>query len=830
MQTSELHTLEDILTKGIKIGEHAAPVPVSCVFIPKIQRAYAQGRESETDVRTDFLESIFNVLTSADDVSIELSFLFGSKQPVAKRLSDGFELLDGQQRTTTLFLLYWYMSMKELGRVPDFLSSFTYETRDTSDQFLSKITSPSFQIDLINYEPSKAIKNNKWFTDDFYCDPTVCAMLNMLDSIDEEYKRRGCHDLYGRLNRLRFYVLMLEKFDMNDELYIKMNSRGLSLVPFENFKASVVKFMKAKERKGLYGTDEVKDGKKPFWFDFTTKIDAKWIDLFWKLENNSQNECENIIEIDDKKIGVGYMNFFSRYLFAKSTFLYSKDNEQNINLCQFFSSDDGAESARMKERFFGWNYYERMFLVEDYLRAIDKVLDCFYENWEFIKSTVNKNDSFDVFEKGKFDINLETVTWPQRVVFAAVTEFIEHIPDGKTLKDASVQDNFKRMLRVVYNIVENTPIESILPAISVIKACSEIISASGAVDGNFYKSLATETFSSQNQQLSEEIEKAKEMFYENGSFDKTWEDAFIVAEHHPFFRGSVLFFFTPGIGKSSAFCERYNVVKGLFDKNGVCEVYRKDHVLIRAIIGTINYWETGLKNRYITENSDKEKYLKILLTNYKEVRSMVCKYFEDGAQDPIVEYFKKIIEKATPRDGEKEGFCLLFKRLVNDANSSALLDWVHKNETAKKHFCVQSPGPKNRESFLINIPNAWYDRIILDTERHLIIPELVAKYDMQYDGKNQPEMMNGDVHDSFGWEIPISKCVGNYKLQMVFGADKQINFYISGPDLSKVEQRFANCSLENDKVKILKMPYQFFKDFNGITENVDDIIAKLDEL
>ncbi len=824
MQTSELHTLEDILTKGIKVGEQT--VPVSCVFIPKIQRAYAQGRETESDVRTDFLESIFNILTSADDVSIELSFLFGSKQPVAKRSSEGFELLDGQQRTTTLFLLYWYMSMKELGKNPDFLSSFTYETRDTSDQFLKKITSSSFFVNLVNYKPSKAIKENKWFTDDFYCDPTVCAMLNMLDSIDENYKNRGCQDIYSRLSRLRFYVLMLEKFDMNDELYIKMNSRGLSLVPFENFKASVVKFMKAKERNGLYGTDEVKAGVKPFWFDFTTKIDAKWIDLFWKMENNSQEECRNIIEIDDKKIGIGYMNFFSRYLFTKAALLYNKDNEQNNDLCPFFSSDDGAESVRMREKFFGWNYYERIFLVEDYLRTIDKVLDCFDENWDYVKKTVNDNDSFNVFENVKFDINQDAVTWPQRVIFAAVTEFIERIPDSKTLKDASIQDNFKRMLRVVYNIVENTPIESIEPAISVIKACTEIIGASGAIDGNFYKSLATETFTSRNQQLSEEIEKAKEMFSENGLFDKTWEDAFIVAEHHPFFRGSVLFFFTPGIGDSSAFCERYNVVKEMFDKNGVCEEYRKDHVLIRAIIGTINYWENGLKNRYITENSEREKHLKILLTNYKEVQSMVCKYFEGGALEPFVEYCKKIIDNATPRDGEKEGFCLLFKRLVNDANASALLDWVHKNESAKKHFCVQY----NRDSYLINIPNAWYDRIILDTERHLIIPDLVAKYNMQYDGKNQPEMIKGNVHDTFGWEIPISKNVGNYRLHMVFGADKQINFFISGPDLPKVEQMFANSSNDGNKVKILKMPYQFFKDIDEIKTNIDDVIAKLGEL
>ena len=35
MQTSELHTLEDILTTGIKVDGKTEPIPVSCVYIPK---------------------------------------------------------------------------------------------------------------------------------------------------------------------------------------------------------------------------------------------------------------------------------------------------------------------------------------------------------------------------------------------------------------------------------------------------------------------------------------------------------------------------------------------------------------------------------------------------------------------------------------------------------------------------------------------------------------------------------------------------------------------------------------------------------------------------
>ena len=71
-----------------------------------IQRDYAQGRTDKkaTDVRNNLLNDIF----SDNDVHFDL--VFGSKE---KRIIDGKEKncfipVDGQQRLTTLFLLYLY--------------------------------------------------------------------------------------------------------------------------------------------------------------------------------------------------------------------------------------------------------------------------------------------------------------------------------------------------------------------------------------------------------------------------------------------------------------------------------------------------------------------------------------------------------------------------------------------------------------------------------------------------------------------------------------------------------------------------------------------------
>ena len=244
MVTSKRHTFKEVLNNGITLQTTSAAIKIDKIFIPRIQRSYAQGRKSEYEIRSNFLDDIFKCLCNEKDEVLELSFLFGSKQPLTTG-GEGFELLDGQQRVTTLFLIHWYLWMKEKsssGDIPIWFGRFTYETRDTSTQFINKIVEAPTPLE--ENKPSKVIKSLKWFTEVFNCDATVTSMLTMLDTIDEKYKNGSCSDLYDKLERLQFYILYLDEFELNDELYIKMNSRGLDLTPFENFKASLIRYMK----------------------------------------------------------------------------------------------------------------------------------------------------------------------------------------------------------------------------------------------------------------------------------------------------------------------------------------------------------------------------------------------------------------------------------------------------------------------------------------------------------------------------------------------------------------------------------------------------------
>ena len=102
------------------------------IEIPIIQRDYAQGRDNEktNKIRNVFLDSLIKAIESENE-SLELDFVYGD-------INNGiFQPLDGQQRLTTLYLLYWYFAYKtgNLSGNKNNFKKFTYETRISSREF-----------------------------------------------------------------------------------------------------------------------------------------------------------------------------------------------------------------------------------------------------------------------------------------------------------------------------------------------------------------------------------------------------------------------------------------------------------------------------------------------------------------------------------------------------------------------------------------------------------------------------------------------------------------------------------------------------------------------
>ncbi|MCR4660476.1 MAG: DUF262 domain-containing protein [Clostridia bacterium] len=268
------------------------------ISIPRMQRNYAQGREREINVtqkRETLLNDIFDALSSKE--RLDLNFIYGNVT------NEKFIPIDGQQRLTTLFLLYWYFSVlgnKKNDYVVSILSKFTYETRDVTRQFCERLVKDVELVipNLPKNDIGSAIKDYYWFFNDFEYDPSIASMLVMLQAINDKVRKIGfdvCQSYFDLLISeecpLCFLFLNIDDIGLTDEIYINMNARGKPLTEFENFKAQLTNYLSSND--------------KTFADEMLTKINCEWSQFFWAIQYKSGKAV-----FDDQ-----IMNFIKFYMF-----------------------------------------------------------------------------------------------------------------------------------------------------------------------------------------------------------------------------------------------------------------------------------------------------------------------------------------------------------------------------------------------------------------------------------------------------------------------------------------------------------------------------------
>ncbi|MBL0056269.1 MAG: DUF262 domain-containing protein, partial [Chitinophagaceae bacterium] len=77
-------------------------------MVPQIQRDYAQGRESELELRKGFITKIKQTIQD-NEPKLNLDFIYGYTEKESKE-EEVFIPLDGQQRLTTLWLTHWLLA------------------------------------------------------------------------------------------------------------------------------------------------------------------------------------------------------------------------------------------------------------------------------------------------------------------------------------------------------------------------------------------------------------------------------------------------------------------------------------------------------------------------------------------------------------------------------------------------------------------------------------------------------------------------------------------------------------------------------------------------
>ncbi|MFC4818115.1 GmrSD restriction endonuclease domain-containing protein [Flavobacterium sp. GCM10023249] len=379
------------------------------IEIPIIQRDYAQGRKEESRIANGFIAKIKSKILKNE--ILNLDFVYG------KTSENKFIPLDGQQRLTTLFLLHWYIATKE-GKitqdVKDVLVGFSYETRASSQDFCKNLVLKGIvDFDKIKIV-SDQIEDQKWFSLSWKSDPTIKAILNMLDIIQNQFldvETSLFENLIGEKCSITFNYLPLDKFKLTDELYIKMNSRGKPLTEFENFKANFSYFLHDDEK---------------------SKLDNDWYDIFWKLE--SLNESLEIKNIDNQ-----FYNFF-----------------HNLTLNFYVEKNDADKS--FLDSYYLFEHYESVYHNSNSSIAhIKEILDALRtypdgENYfkDFIKST--------------------SISYWERVRFYALTKFF--ISQGEI--NQSNKTVYENWMRVCCNLINNTLIQSPTEYYTAIRSVNQL--------------------------------------------------------------------------------------------------------------------------------------------------------------------------------------------------------------------------------------------------------------------------------------------------------------------------------------------------------------------
>ena len=719
------------------------------IVIPKIQRPYAQGRTDGvcTYIRNTFLDEIFESLQREDDEIFDLNFIYG----IIKASNDDYkmELLDGQQRLTTLFLLYWYIANAELtgskdSGIRDCLSKFVYETRSTSTVFCQELA--QYKIDFADKTPKEVIRNAKWYFKSFDRDSTITAMLTMLDSIHERYTALKRNDLNKRLKYLQFYVKSLGVFNLSEELYIKMNARGLQLSPFENFKADLTNFVTNNDYPDFQKNVSLyKKGSKDevsFSFNFSVKLDAKWVDIFWK---------SGAEDFDDT-----YMSFFSRffackYIIASKEDVSDRDMRSDKTINFFYTS---AEEQIGSNEYFGFKPFENLLKSHpEYIITLDKVLDVLYRFDYSSEDKVIFNNMLPIWEKDKdkqgddFYCNTSSkMSHVKLIALASVIKFIEAMPNFDPVI-------FTKWMRVVWNVIENTNIDSLTPVSSLTRKFSAVIHfiVNKQAEGlSFYAALSKwrneNSSERENRALLEEVEKARRIA-EDSNWETIWKDV----ENHDYFKGMVTFFYNPEMSLNE-YKDNACRAKEMFDKNGITEVYKKKHILIRAIVSQFNTW-SEINELYITERAENNKYLKNILASNAKVREMLNQVMYKNSANDIIDALQSYIDNASEpelwqnaNEDDKQSYAMAVKRLRTDVK---MYDWISEDETQMKStFRVYL----YYGHFMFAIPRKQYARIALDTERARMARNLCDYYGFAFCDENQKSMYE-DYKDCFGNEI-----------------------------------------------------------------------------
>ena len=545
------------------------------VVIPGIQRHYVQGANNPKaeSVRKQFIKEIFTAIEKKQN-EFNLHFIYG---PINTNGEDSFVPVDGQQRLTTLWLIARYAvekaepsDRKDLLRL---LSRFTYEDRINAKRFCQALTCEDSRWN-ITQDPNPNILCQDWFVDYWKEDETVASMIRMLSTIHEEWNKHQdsitAEDILEAIaSKIRF-ELKIDAF--GDDIYMKMNARGLQLTQWENFKG---KF-----------SEDLREDKK----EWCVKEMEELSNRFFTCSDEQHELPDNaffalyarIMAYEARKPGVDCGNSIKQL--AAYTHNHNTWSQIELPFVPYsdFSGITNNESIAST-------------VAETCVKMIKTVLD-------------NNQNKVPYFVDGDI-ILFDTFFHPQNRNELDFTlccyEYFK-----KFVNEDVDTNNFLKALRLMWNILENVDRQYENPdyRVELVKKFTDL------GDQTLYSPQIKEKIIDSNadapEQAKEEAEKAIQMDRNDQSMPSYWNDAIEKAEECAFFHGSIRFLYRNSNGETTweNFATKLSNCKNLFTKDGLSE--DKKVKANQVLISHCKDWKKLIRKPVF--DTDKESWKQVL--------------------------------------------------------------------------------------------------------------------------------------------------------------------------------------------------------------------------
>ena len=491
---------------------------LSNILIPDFQRAYAQGRNTpqSREIIENFITDIRKALLCSNS-PLSLDFIYGRKNTGA------FEPYDGQQRLTTLFLVHLYILRKadcEQSRNKEWKGfKLSYRTSIEAGRFVEAISDNNNQIFFKQNDTWKLchLESQLYIDSPMLEDDAVKTMLRTLSVIDEKLGDIKAVEAVKALDNITFSLYENLPDDNPEVFYLRTNTRGLPLTPFENFRSKYEAYLKYKN-----------------------KADDSLV-----VTRNRMNNYFNFFysQKDKKSPDEKLMNLFVSY-FSSLYSLYGLQED---------------DTERSKE-FIPFQYFANIFDVknmemETVMMPLLNLLDFLAEGEDKIKMLTNDDDG--CWYSGKIKEAILNNKYNNKSDYLLVITFFFRVFN----KNSFDGEKYKAYIRVVTNLINNN--------VSINKDNRELWKAISKSDFSEESLLQIlNNLNNNNPTIAEEVKKLRLI-----QADSTWRSLIENAESTAFADGFIDYLFDSDNSKEE-FEQRLKTFKKYFDKEGVQKNFR----------------------------------------------------------------------------------------------------------------------------------------------------------------------------------------------------------------------------------------------------------------